>query len=52
MFDSHRKSDLLEIQRFSCALSEANAKLAAIGRSMAMIEFTPDGHILDADENF
>ncbi|NVZ61158.1 PAS domain-containing methyl-accepting chemotaxis protein [Pseudomonas gingeri] len=52
MFDSHRKSDLLEIQRFSCALSEANAKLAAIGRSMAMIEFTPDGHILEANANF
>ncbi|NWE72052.1 PAS domain-containing methyl-accepting chemotaxis protein [Pseudomonas gingeri] len=52
MFDSHRKSDLLEIQRFSYALSEANAKLAAIGRSMAMIEFTPDGHILEANANF
>src|SRR5471032_489306 len=52
MFDSRRKSDQLEIQRFSVELSEAHAKMAAISRSMAMIEFTPDGHILDANANF
>ena len=52
MFNLHHKSDLLEIQRFSCALSEANAKLAAVSRSMAMIEFTPDGIILDANPAF
>ena len=52
MFNLHHKADLLEIERFSCALTEANAKLAAISRSMAMIEFTPDGIVLDANENF
>ena len=52
MFNLHHKSDLLEIERFSCALSEANAKLAAVSRSMAMIEFDPTGVILDANENF
>ncbi|SEN38076.1 methyl-accepting chemotaxis sensory transducer with Pas/Pac sensor [Pseudomonas sp. ok272] len=52
MFNLHHKSDLLEIERFSCALSEANAKLSAVSRSMAMIEFDPTGVILDANENF
>ncbi|MGE8456482.1 MAG: methyl-accepting chemotaxis protein, partial [Pseudomonas alloputida] len=52
MFDFHRKSDLAEIQRSRQALVNAQAKLAAIGRSMAMIEFAPDGTILDANERF
>lgn len=52
MFNLHHKSDLLEIQRTTCALTEANAKWAAISRSMAMIEFGPTGLILDANENF
>ncbi|PYB80895.1 pili assembly chaperone [Pseudomonas sp. LB-090624] len=52
MFDSHRKADLVEIQRSHQALANAQAKLAAISRSMAMIEFTPDGTILDANERF
>ncbi|XLM16227.1 PAS domain S-box protein [Pseudomonas sp. PLMAX] len=52
MFNLHHKADLLEIERFSCALTEANAKLAAVSRSMAMIEFTPDGIVLEANENF
>ena len=52
MFSLHHKADLLEIQRFSCALTESNAKLAAISRSMAMIEFDPSGVILDANDNF
>ncbi|NNA93329.1 pili assembly chaperone [Pseudomonas sp. ICMP 8385] len=52
MFSLHHKSDLLEIERFSCALSQAQAKLAAISRSMAVIEFTPLGQILNANHNF
>nr|WP_085678996.1 MULTISPECIES: PAS domain-containing methyl-accepting chemotaxis protein [unclassified Pseudomonas] len=52
MFDFHRKSDLLEIQRTRKALAEAQAKLAAISRCMAMIEFAPDGTILDANAQF
>jgi len=52
MFNLHHKADLLEIERYSCALAEANAKLAAVSRSMAMIEFTPEGIVLDANENF
>ncbi|MBT2374066.1 PAS domain-containing methyl-accepting chemotaxis protein [Pseudomonas fluorescens] len=52
MFNRQHKSDLLEIERFSCALAGANAKLAAISRSMAMIEFDRDGVVLNANENF
>jgi len=52
MFSLHHKSDLLEIERFSCALSQAQAKLAAISHSMAMIEFDRNGVVLDANENF
>ncbi|KIY40380.1 pili assembly chaperone [Pseudomonas sp. 10-1B] len=52
MFDFHRKSDLVEIQRSHEALARAQAKLAAISHSMAMIEFAPDGTILDANERF
>ncbi|TFY89404.1 PAS domain S-box protein, partial [Pseudomonas kairouanensis] len=52
MFNRHHKSDLQQIERFSCALTEANAKLAAISRSMAMIEFDRNGVILDANDNF
>ena len=52
MFNLHHKADRLEIERLTCALAEANAKLAAVSRSMAMIEFTPEGIVLDANENF
>ncbi len=52
MFDLHRKSDLAEIERCTQALGQMTAKLAAVSRSMAMIEFSPDGVILDANENF
>jgi len=52
MFNLHHKSDLLEIERYACALTEANAKLVAISRSMAMIEFSCDGIVLDANDNF
>ncbi|BBH46249.1 methyl-accepting chemotaxis protein [Pseudomonas sp. KU43P] len=52
MFDFHRKSDLIEIQRIRQALADSQAKLAAISRNMAMIEFAPDGTILDANPQF
>lgn len=52
MFDFHRKSDLEEIQRSHQALADAKAKLAAISQCMAMIEFTPDGIIIDANPRF
>ena len=52
MFDLHRKADLLENQRLSCSLDEMKAKVMAISRSMAIIEFAPDGTILDANDNF
>ncbi|NIE74789.1 PAS domain S-box protein [Pantoea sp. Ap-967] len=52
MFDFHNKSDLLELQRARQALADSQAKLAAISRSMAMIEFAPDGTILDANSQF
>ncbi len=52
MFDSHRKADLAEIERCNGALADANGKLAAISQSMAIIEFSPDGVILEANDNF
>nr|WP_320110081.1 PAS domain-containing methyl-accepting chemotaxis protein [Pseudomonas sp. B21-053] len=52
MFNLHHKADLLQIERSNCALTEANAKLAAVSRSMAMIEFSPEGIVLDANDNF
>ncbi len=35
-----------------CRQHELDSKLAAIGRSQAVIDFSPDGSILDANENF
>ncbi len=32
--------------------TEAEGKLSALSRAQAMIEFTPDGYILDANKNF
>lgn len=52
MFNSHRKADLLENKRLSCSLDEMKAKLIAINRTMAIIEFTPDGIIVEANDNF
>lgn len=52
MFDFHRKADLIENRRLSCSLDEMQAKVLAISRSMAIIEFAPDGTILAANENF
>lgn len=34
------------------AAAEARSKLAALSRAQAIIEFTTEGHILDANENF
>jgi len=34
------------------AAMDAQGQIAAIGRSQAVIAFTPDGHILDANANF
>lgn len=52
MFNLHRKADLLENQRLSCSLDDLKAKLMAVSRSMAIIEFSPEGIILDANDNF
>jgi methyl-accepting chemotaxis protein len=52
MFNLHHKADLQEIERVSGALGAANEKLAAISASMAMIEFTPEGIVLEANEKF
>lgn len=52
MFDLHRKADLLENKRLSCSLDEMTARTQAISRSMAIIEFAPDGTILEANDNF
>ena len=52
MFNLHRKADLLENQRLSCSLDDMKAKLMAVSRSMAMIEFSPEGIILEANDNF
>src|ERR1700712_4016018 len=52
MFNSHRKAVEAQLQVSTAALCQSKAKLAAISRSMAMIEFTPDGIILEANENF
>ena len=52
MFNSRRKADLLENQRLNGSLSDMAAKVQAISRSMAIIEFTPDGTILEVNDNF
>nr|WP_314487476.1 PAS domain-containing methyl-accepting chemotaxis protein [uncultured Pseudomonas sp.] len=52
MFDYHRKSDLVEIQRGREALARSEARYAALDRAMAIIEFAPDGTILDANARF
>jgi methyl-accepting chemotaxis protein len=52
MFNSQRKAVEAQLQVSTAALCQSKAKLAAIGRSMAMIEFTPEGIILDANEKF
>jgi len=52
MFNSQRKADKATLEISTAALGSANAKMAAISHSMAMIEFSPDGIIIDANENF
>jgi methyl-accepting chemotaxis protein len=52
MFNAYRKSVEAKLQASSKTLEQSQAKLAAISRSMAMIEFSPDGFILDANPNF
>jgi methyl-accepting chemotaxis protein len=52
MFNSHRKAVEAELQLSTAALCQSKARLAAISRSMAMIEFTPEGIIVDANDNF
>ncbi|MEC4166781.1 PAS domain-containing methyl-accepting chemotaxis protein [Pseudomonas sp. MS-1(2024)] len=52
MFNLHNKADLLENKRLNGSLNDTLAKVQAISRSMAIIEFAPDGTILDANENF
>nr|WP_028694145.1 PAS domain-containing methyl-accepting chemotaxis protein [Pseudomonas cremoricolorata] len=52
MFDYRRKSDLMEIQRCRDALAGSEAKLAAISQSLAMLELTADGTILEANDGF
>jgi methyl-accepting chemotaxis protein len=52
MFNSQRKADRAELEVSTAALCETKAKLLAVGRSMAMIEFTPEGIVIDANDNF
>ena len=49
MFNSHLKQTLAHCQ---LQLADAAATLAALDRSMALIEFQPDGTILNANSNF
>ena len=48
MFNSHLKQALAQSQQ---QLAETSASLTALGRSMALIEFLPDGTILNANPN-
>lgn len=41
-----------DITADKCRQHELDSKLAAIGRSQAVIDFSPDGSILDANDNF
>ncbi|RXZ43809.1 methyl-accepting chemotaxis protein [Crenobacter cavernae] len=41
-----------DITRHTCEAHEQENKIKAIGRSMAVIEFSPDGTILTANDNF
>jgi len=49
MFNSRLKQELAHCQQ---QLGGASATLAALDRSMALIEFQPDGTILNANSNF
>lgn len=54
MFDFGKKAQRLadELAQQQQQTSQLTNTLAAINRSMAVIEFTPDGHILTANDNF
>ena len=49
MFNSGLKRQLANCQ---ARLDEQTALLAAINRSMAVIEFTPEGTVIAANDNF
>ena len=44
--------DVMKLMKTDVTGGNEKAKLAAIGRSQAMIEFTPDGIIKSANQNF
>lgn len=52
MFQSRRKALEDKLQLCAGVLYQSEAQLAAISASMAMVEFTPEGIIVDANENF
>lgn len=55
MRDNQHVGSMLEwtdITSQKLALEETNAQLSAIDKAMAVIQFTPDGIILEANENF
>lgn len=48
-----RKSNMLtELDEKTTQLHSYHSKLEAVNRSLAVIEFTPDGHVIEANENF
>ena len=49
MFNASRKRELAALRQ---QLAETESLLDALGRSMALIEFSPDGVILNANANF
>ena len=49
MFGSKYRQQVSELE---AALSECRAVQAALGQSMAVIELTPEGIVIDANENF
>lgn len=52
MFGREKKALMAQLAECGRREAEARAVLEAIGRSMAMIEFSPDGKVLSANENF
>ena len=49
----NRKNEMLdELNKKDEVIASLESKLDAVHRSMAVIEFTPDGHIIEANENF
>ena len=54
MFDFGNKKELIakELENSKQQVNELSANLDAINRSMAVIEFTPDGKVITANDNF